>query len=216
MVTSSPLHTAVCALVLGLLLLGSGWPRGSVPAPSPVHGAFRLAPPDTVDDPRPRLEPQKLEREIHDRINEVRASHRLSRLQWVDSLQVLAEVHNRDMAARDFFAHTNPSGETVNDRAEALGLVCYRALSDTAFAKGFGENLYRAHRYGEYEERYRQGELVERVYDWKTPPELVRDVVTGWMNSPSHRENLLTPSYDSEAIDVYLHGEVVFVTQVLC
>jgi len=214
MTTSSPLGILPFALVLGLLTLGSGWPN----APKPASGLYGPISPaaDTVDDPKPRLDASRLEQDIHVRINEIRTARRLSRLQWVDSLQVLAEVHNQDMAKRDFFAHTNPSGDDVNDRASELGLVCYRALSDTAFAKGFGENLYRAHRYVDYQERYRRGTLVERVYNWKTRPEIVRDVVTGWMNSPSHRENLLTPSYDAEAIDVYLHSDVVYVTQVLC
>jgi uncharacterized protein YkwD len=169
-----------------------------------------------VDDPRPALDAQELARAIHDRVNDARRTHQLPPLAWTDSLHPLASTHSRDMAERDFFGHVNPSGEDVNDRARQLDLVCYRVLKDSMIAKGFGENLYKSTRFHRYQERYRNDRLQQRVYEWKTLSEMADEVVTGWMNSPGHRRNILNRSYDTEIIAVYVDDNQYFVTQVLC
>ena len=41
-------------------------------------------------------------------------------------------------------------------------------------------------------------------------------IVDGWMNSPGHRENILTPDWRSEGVGVAVSGDVVYVTQNFC
>lgn len=171
---------------------------------------------DTVDDRKPAYDPASLERAIHDRVNRVRAEHNRSRLGWADSLRRLARMHSRDMADRNFFAHTNPSGRDVNDRAQSIGLACRRSLPNGVWAVGFSENLYEGSLYSRLQTRYQGNRLVERIYDWKPPRALVRSVVNGWLNSPGHRKNLLSPVSRVQSIGVVVDGEQFIVTQVLC
>jgi uncharacterized protein YkwD len=42
-------------------------------------------------------------------------------LRWNDKLATAASAHSADMAARNYFAHTNPEGLTPSDRAKAAG-----------------------------------------------------------------------------------------------
>jgi len=171
---------------------------------------------DTVDDRKPAYDRASLERAIHDRVNRVRAQHNLSRLTWTDSLRRLARMHSRDMADRNFFAHTNPSGEDVNDRAQSIGLACRRSLPNGVWAVGFSENLYEGSLYSRLQTRYQGNRVVERIYDWKTPRALVRSVVHGWLNSPGHRKNLLSSVSRVQSIGIVVDGKQFIVTQVLC
>jgi uncharacterized protein YkwD len=210
-----PPRIALFLLAAGLLLAGAASP----PSPAPGRSDASAAPlvlPDTVDDPRPDYTAAGLERAIHDAVNAVRAERGLPRLEWADSLRVLARTHSRDMMDRDFFAHTNPSGEDVNDRGRRLGLQCHRALPDNVWAVGFSENLYEGSLYRRVQKRYRGDRLLERIYDWKPTDALATAVVQGWMNSPGHRKNLLSDVSRVESIGVVIEDRRFVVTQVLC
>ena len=168
------------------------------------------------DTGAPDVDVRALERSIHEEVNRVRRRRDLPELALADSMRELALVHSRDMAERDFFAHENPGGEGVNDRADRLGLTCARSLNDSTRIFGFGENLYSASLYESYRDRYRGDEFVGRSYDWKTPEQIVDGVVTGWMNSPGHRANLLDPRYRYEATAIVTSDDTFWVTQVFC
>jgi uncharacterized protein YkwD len=51
-------------------------------------------------------------------------------LRWNDKLAVAASAHSTDMAARNYFSHTNPEGLNPSDRAQAAG-----------YGRGAGENI---------------------------------------------------------------------------
>lgn len=51
--------------------------------------------------------------------------------------------------------------------------------------------------------------------DWKTQEEIAKEVVRGWMNSPSHRKNILFPKYNEEGIGIAEVNDYIVVTQVL-
>ncbi len=54
-------------------------------------------------------------------------------------------------------------------------------------------------------------------YDWNSADTLARKVVAGWMHSPGHRKNILTPHWKREGIGVAIGaGEKVYVTQNFC
>jgi uncharacterized protein YkwD len=59
---------------------------------------------------------------VIDLVNEKRAKVGCSPLQASGALSDLARAHSKDMAARGFFDHTNPDGETPWDRAEQAGV----------------------------------------------------------------------------------------------
>jgi uncharacterized protein YkwD len=205
---------ALTALCLSTLLVAFTLVPNAATSASPER-AFAV-PADTTHDPRPSLDVAKLERAIHRRVNAVRRQHGLPALTWADSLHALAQMHSQDMARRDFFGHTNPSGQGVEQRARRLGLSCRRVITDTSYVDTFGENLFTANRYHAYTDRSRGGEHIERIYEWKSPGAIPDEVVAGWMNSPPHRRNLLSRRYVTESISLAVRDDRYYVTQVLC
>ena len=58
---------------------------------------------------------------------------------------------------------------------------------------------------------------VETNKEWLTPNELAESAVQGWMNSPGHRQNILTPHWRSEGIGVAVSNDgKVLATQDFC
>ena len=56
-------------------------------------------------------------------------------------------------------------------------------------------------------------------YDWNTAQEIARRTVDGWMNSPGHRENILTPYWRHEGIGIAFEsgsGNRIYITQNFC
>lgn len=193
-------------IVLAVALIASAL------SPALPHGQSPVAP----DTTGPDLDITRVERMVHDRVNQIRSDQGLSRLQYSDSLRPLAEMHSRDMAARNFFGHDNPDGASVNDRARSIGLSCDKQIDERTTAHGFGENLFKGTLYREYREIYEDGRMVRREYDWMNASSLAEAIVDGWMDSPGHRANLLEPRYDGEAIAVATDGTRFYVTQIFC
>lgn len=134
----------------------------------------------------------KLEMRIHRGINEERAAYGLDRLEYKQSLVSPARYHSADMANESYFAHDSPAGESMADRYQKF---------DISGCGWKGENIY-------YFEDYYVDNLTE----------FADTVVAGWMNSKGHRENILTPEFDSEAIGVY-RTEVedkIYITENFC
>jgi uncharacterized protein YkwD len=100
-------------------------------------------------------------------INDQRAAHGLAGVTPNADLRQAALSHSKEMIDESYFEHTSPAGLTFMDRIESTGYM-QGALTWTV-----GENLV-----------WGSGPL-------STPQALV----TAWMNSPPHRENLLRPSF---------------------
>jgi uncharacterized protein YkwD len=96
-------------------------------------------------------------------INEERAAHGLRPVQPNGALRQAALGHSNEMTEQGYFAHTSPAGVTFVDRIVATGYTRGARLWEV------GENLV-----------WGTGSL-------STPQSLV----TSWMNSPPHRENIL-------------------------
>jgi uncharacterized protein YkwD len=74
--------------------------------------------------------------------------------------------HSDDMMARDYFAHTSPSGSTMTDR-----------ILKTGYVSGFN---------------WIAGETLAWGWGSQSGP---RATVHAWMHSPEHRAILLSPKY---------------------
>lgn len=207
------LPVIVCvAVCIAILASGAGCAPAAQPSARAESGSESVR-----TNPPPSLNAGRLERLIHERINEVRGKHDLPILAWASPLHPLADHHSHDMAGQDFFAHVNPQGRDVDARAEAAGMQCTIPLSERAQAQGYGENLYAATRYTRYQETYdAQGTVIERQYAWKSEADIARETVQQWMDSPGHRANLLSPYHRTQAIGIALREDRFFVTQVLC
>jgi uncharacterized protein YkwD len=100
-------------------------------------------------------------------INNQRSSHGLQPVTPNGNLHQAAVSHSSEMIAQSYFEHTSPAGLTFTDRIEATGYM------QGARTWTVGENLV-----------------------WGTGPlSTPQALVTAWMNSPPHRENLLRPTY---------------------
>jgi uncharacterized protein YkwD len=111
-------------------------------------------------------EPQ-MESSIACLINQERSSHGLQPVSPNGDLRQAALSHSDEMISESYFEHTSPSGVTFIDRIESTGYM------HSARSWVVGENLV-----------------------WGTGPRSTPDaLVTAWMNSPPHRENLLRPSF---------------------
>ena len=100
-------------------------------------------------------------------INDQRTTHGLAPVAPNTDLRQAALSHSNEMVNESYFEHTSPSGLTFMDRIEQFGYM------NGARTWTVGENLV-----------WGNGPL-------STPQALV----TAWMNSPPHRENLLRPTF---------------------
>lgn len=145
--------------------------RGAVP----LHQSSSESPPSTQRTPfiLPPPAPStarltQFQADVLSLINKERKNVGLSALTINDLLQQSAQAYASDMHARTFFGHRSPEGESSLDRIRAAGYLDPPCDCDWAYTTG--ENLAQGQR---------------------TPSEVVRS----WMESASHRENVLHPSF---------------------
>jgi uncharacterized protein YkwD len=108
--------------------------------------------------------------------NQLRANRDLPTLKDNGRLRRAALGHSRSMVANRFFAHTTPAGVTMTDRILRAGYV------NRNQAWTIGENL-----------AWGTGNLA-------TP----RGAISAWLDSPSHRANMLKRSYRELGVGVVL------------
>jgi uncharacterized protein YkwD len=118
-------------------------------------------------------------------INDQRREHGLEPLEHRDDLAAVAREFSAQMIDEEFFDHVDPAGESVADRVRA---------ADIGFTV-VGENLYGA-------------EAPAGMLDH------VERSVSGWMDSPGHRENILRDVFTQTGVGMAREGDVVRVTQV--
>jgi uncharacterized protein YkwD len=100
-------------------------------------------------------------------INDERSRYGLQPVTPNGDLHQAALSHSNEMVNQGYFEHTSPAGVTFGDRIESTGYM--RGVRTWTI----GENLV-----------------------WGTGPLSTPEaVVTAWMNSPPHRENLLRASF---------------------
>lgn len=126
------------------------------------------------------------ERELHERINAQREKQGVEHLQYSNALAEMAEYHAEDMANNSYFAHTSPSGVTMADRYRRFGISCAGA-----------ENIF-----------HLEGTTSKEA--------VVSRTVDSWMDSPPHRQNILSPSRQVEGIGVAIDGDDVYVVENFC
>jgi uncharacterized protein YkwD len=166
---------------------------------------------DTLDTSVNRTQ---VERAIHSEINDRREANGLRPIDWDSNLQEIARYHSRDMAQGDYFAHTSPGGETMEDRYSRFGYNCQVSTGGNTYVTG-AENI--AYTFAGTDIMRENGDTINHNYDEQ---EIAEGIVNQWMNSAGHRENILRSYWRSEAIGVYLKetdGKTkVYATQNFC
>ncbi|WP_435156096.1 CAP domain-containing protein [Haladaptatus sp. DFWS20] len=158
--------------------------------------------PEAVTDPNDPRFRRWVEFYIHIYVNEERTDHGLQPVEFDAALRDIARNHSAEMGREQYFQHVSPSGETPGDRYRTADYYCIR---------GAGENIA----YTSFDRRVKTENGT--VVHYRTADELARGIVSQWMNSPSHRENLLSENWEREGIGVYYaESERIFATQNFC
>ncbi|MFA4877488.1 MAG: CAP domain-containing protein [Methanoregula sp.] len=170
----------------------------------------------------PYLDPASLESRIHDLINVQRQQNGLMPLSYDSFLAGIARGHSWDMVTRQFFDHINPDGKNAKARGDAAGYPCIRSYKSYATI-GIAENLFQTNRYRSYTTSYTTANETSGIsnattsYDWNSAETVAQTVVTGWMNSPGHRKNILTDTYYQEGIGIsFSPDDKIYVTENFC
>lgn len=176
----------------------------------PSAGARPDAPPKLVQKPQPRVSPERLEKSIHALVNRERAAKGLQPLVWDAKLAAIARGHSADMSRRGYFAHASPEGANFDARYAGARYRCHVPVGDVVH--GGAENIARDDLWAKITT------LGDRkVYDWHSEDELAKRTVGGWMKSPGHRANILTPHWLHEGLGVRVTRDLkVYVTQDFC
>ena len=160
----------------------------------------------------PVIDANALEARIHELINEQRQQQGLSSLSTDPALAGIARAHSYDMATMNFFDHVNPDGKDPAARGDAAGYPCRKDYG-SYYTHGIAENLFQTNRFSSYT----TVNGVITAYDWNTLETIAQTGVTGWMNSPGHRQNILTSTYDREGIGVaFARDDKIYVTENFC
>lgn len=124
-------------------------------------------------------------RQIHSRTNTARSQKGLATLSVDPTLAAIAQSRSEDMIKNNYFAHASTLSCDIACRFAKLNYVTLT----------YGENL------AEYEK-----------YQTLSENELAATILHMWLNSPSHRANLLSPKYNREGIGVAAKNDRVVVT----
>ncbi len=138
---------------------------------------------------------QDIASKIHRLINDERTLRGLSSLSWNPTITKASINHSNDMAKRGYFEHDSPEGHDFTWRYSQVGFSC--SISQGNWIYGGAENIMN----------------MEGYYGVDT---IAMQSVDGWMESPGHRENILTPYFKSEGIGVAKSGSEIYVTQNFC
>jgi uncharacterized protein YkwD len=159
---------------------------------------------------RPSIEAADLAKRIHARINGERAKHGLSSLAWDEGLARIAAGHSRDMATRKYLGHDSPEGQGFPQRYRKGGYSCAIRIGRTIH--GGAENIALTPL---YDSVTTMNGIAH--YNWNSSEKIARKALDGWMKSPGHRKNILTPHWKREGIGVEIAPDhKVYITQNFC
>lgn len=144
--------------------------------------------PGRLTDPHETRFRRWVEFYIHVAVNRERTQRGLAPLEFDAALRAIARDHSVDMGRKDYFAHVSPSGIDPGDRYRRANYHCLR---------GAGENI--AYTYFDRRVRTDSGDVVR----YRAAKELARGVVSQWMHSPDHRENILAKRWQREGLGIY-------------
>lgn len=150
------------------------------------------------------ITPEQIESRIHELINEERVNQNLNTLSYDSVLANIARAHSSDMVKRNYFAHDSPEGLNAIDRGNLAGYPC-KKQKGRVISEGIAENLALT--------PIGNSEECGKVY---TVEHISTCTVSGWMNSPPHRKNILIADYETEGIGIIQKENEFYITQNFC
>ncbi len=144
----------------------------------------------------PSVNATKMEMLVHNLINEERTKEGLERLQWNQEIAAVAREHSEYLANIEqnhgftqeiYISHTGKDGKQHDHRIEK---------NEVYYINGSGENVAGISAV----EKYYPNNNTPSAYINKT--QIAQRAVTGWMNSPGHRKNILTETFEETGIGI--------------
>ena len=112
------------------------------------------------------------------------------------------------MAKNNYFSHINLQGQDAIARGNQQGYPCRKDYG-SYYTYGISENIFNTHHDTTY-----NGITVN---DFESIEVMAQKTVNGWMNSPGHRKNILTSTFDREGIGIGIASDnTVYITENFC
>lgn len=159
-----------------------------------------------------KIDFNELERQVHRGINRERHNAGLKDLKSDVHLAVIARNHSQDMARHHFFNHINLQGEDPMERSKRQNGPVSKQIDADSLVIGIAENIYWTHLYDQVITTTENGKNIHQDFHWLSLTQIAGTIVQGWMKSPGHRKNMLSPRYDRQGIGIAISGNDVFVT----
>jgi uncharacterized protein YkwD len=145
---------------------------------------------------------KQTEKEIHRLVNIERKKYGLPTLSYDTKLSNIAKSHSEDMFEKGYFSHTTLEGKSPTDRGISKGYHCRIDVSSTRYYEGIAENIFKLQK--------------SSISFWESPESIAENAVSGWMNSPGHKKNILSDISQKEGIGVKIGIFDIYVTQNFC
>jgi len=159
---------------------------------------------------QPLVHASSLEKNIHLLINDERRLHGLPLLGWSPELAGIAKNHSKDMSERKYFDHISPEGHNFLYRYKLARYDCSVRVGRTIYMGA--ENIALNYLYNSVTTMNGQAH-----YDWNSQDKIAEDIVEGWMKSPGHKRNILSPYFSHEGIGVSISpDDKIYITQNFC
>lgn len=146
---------------------------------------------------------EECEKLIFDMTNAERRAQGLPELAFDPALANVAREHSVDMIQNDFFSHTNLKGEDPTDRARRHGITVIKRTAEGIYIVGIAENIGLIPKCN----------VIEMGYAANEPDGIATAQVQSWLNSPSHRANILNPRFEKLGVGVAYNGHYYVSTQ---
>jgi uncharacterized protein YkwD len=145
-------------------------------------------------------------RDVFNRINQQRTQRGLGRLTYNETLEKAAQAHAEWMARSGKMEHLQPQAENLEDFRSCNHHPINRAINagylgfDDAFRVENTPTGQVVHAQPGANDRI--GEIIAGAWNAGHPATQPARIVKGWMNSPGHRQEILTGRYREMGIGV--------------
>lgn len=134
------------------------------------------------------LDGEELEMALYEEVNERRVSAGRQELVHSERVRLIARIHSKDMADRDYFDHKNPEGKGSRERHAE-----YDGCDST------NENIARF------------------MISADGTAEIAKEIVDGWADSPGHYSVLVSKRPHVTGVGVYVTTDgIIYATQNFC
>lgn len=174
--------------------------------------------------PKKDLRAEQLAAKIHEFINQERIKHHLNPLVLNTILNKAAQNHSTDMATRNYFNHLSPEGHDFVWRYKQVGFTGQIIIGNMHYfgAENIALNTITMDAITTTSDW--QGNIIkiEHTPQPQSIEKVAQNIVAGWMKSPGHKKNILTPYWQREGIGVAFsfdknsRVELAYVTQNFC